>query len=235
MVYTKTTWREYGMSTTDKVNALNNMETQYDEMIAQFNAHNHTSRYYTKSEMDAKYYSASNDGSGSGLVAEYLDGYTAEQIMQGAIPSGLIVIWNGDASSVPAGWAICNGSNGTPDLRDRFVVGAGGSYSQGTTGGGSTTTPTCTFTAQAITLTDAQLPSHTHSYMDRTPNTARTTGPYSSLGTVTSTNRSTYYTCNASETYSGSRQAHGHENSSLSIDQINYTPPYMAKLFIMKL
>lgn len=52
-----------------------------------------------------------------------------------ALPIGSIVIWSGSIVSIPAGWALCNGSSGTPDLRDRFVIGAGSSYSPGATGG----------------------------------------------------------------------------------------------------
>ena len=48
-----------------------------------------------------------------------------------ALPSGSIIIWTG--STIPDGWAICNGENGTPDLRNRFLVGALGS-----TGGSKT-------------------------------------------------------------------------------------------------
>lgn len=44
------------------------------------------------------------------------------------IPRGIIVMWTGSAEAPPSGWAICNGQNGTPDLRDRFVVGAGASH-----------------------------------------------------------------------------------------------------------
>ena len=40
------------------------------------------------------------------------------------IPSGLIAMWKGSVATIPAGWALCDGSNGTPDLRDKFVVGA---------------------------------------------------------------------------------------------------------------
>jgi len=40
------------------------------------------------------------------------------------VPSGIIVMWHGSISTIPEGWALCNGSNGTPDLRDRFIVGA---------------------------------------------------------------------------------------------------------------
>jgi len=66
------------------------------------------------------------------------------------IPSGVIVIWSGSAAAIPSGWNLCNGSNGTPDLRNRFVVGAGTTYAVGNTGG----------SADAITV------SHTHSVTD---------------------------------------------------------------------
>ena len=44
-------------------------------------------------------------------------------------------MWSGSIASIPTGWALCNGSNGTPDLRDKFVVGAGNGYSVAATGG----------------------------------------------------------------------------------------------------
>ena len=43
----------------------------------------------------------------------------------------MIIQWYGSASTPPSGWAICNGSNGTPDLRNKFIVGAGSSYNLG--------------------------------------------------------------------------------------------------------
>ena len=55
-----------------------------------------------------------------------------------SIPSGVVVSWYGDKANVPSGWAICDGTNGTPDLRDRFIVGAGNSYSLKATGGANT-------------------------------------------------------------------------------------------------
>ena len=51
------------------------------------------------------------------------------------VPSGGIIAWSGAIGAIPAGYVICNGSNGTPDLRDRFIVGAGNTYSVGNTGG----------------------------------------------------------------------------------------------------
>lgn len=63
----------------------------------------------------------------------------------GLVPRGVIGIWSGSIDAIPAGWALCNGQNGTPDLRDRFVVGAGNSYSVGATGGSATVSHTHTF------------------------------------------------------------------------------------------
>jgi microcystin-dependent protein len=79
------------------------------------------------------------------------------------IPAGLISLWSGSIGSIPAGWALCNGTNGTPDLRDRFVVCAGGGYAVGATGGQTDTTLVAhTHTA---TVTD---PGHIHAQTGRT-------------------------------------------------------------------
>lgn len=55
----------------------------------------------------------------------------------GSLPSGSIIMYKG--STIPSGWALCNGQNGTPDLRDKFIVGAGETYSLGSSGAPSTT------------------------------------------------------------------------------------------------
>lgn len=51
------------------------------------------------------------------------------------LPIGIISIWSGSIATIPSGWALCNGLLGTPDLRDRFVPGAGGSFNPDDTGG----------------------------------------------------------------------------------------------------
>jgi hypothetical protein len=73
----------------------------------------------------------------------------------GVVPQGGIIMWSRSAANIPAGWALCNGSNETPGLRGRFVVGYSGSGSYaavGNTGG-----------SDSRTLTTANMPSHSHS------------------------------------------------------------------------
>ena len=63
--------------------------------------------------------------------------------------TGMILMYTGN--SAPSGWAICNGQSGTPDLRDRFIVGAGSAYSVDDTGG-----------AASVTLSTSEIPAHSH-------------------------------------------------------------------------
>jgi hypothetical protein len=53
---------------------------------------------------------------------------TINTLLTSVVPAGTVVMWSGQLTAIPAGWALCNGSNSTPDLRDKFIVGAGGSY-----------------------------------------------------------------------------------------------------------
>lgn len=52
-----------------------------------------------------------------------------------SVPQGSIIPWYGDKANIPDGFALCDGTKGTPDLRDRFLVGAGSTYSLGAKGG----------------------------------------------------------------------------------------------------
>lgn len=52
-------------------------------------------------------------------------------VVDGGVPTGGIIMWSGSSSDIPTGWALCNGSNGTPNLTNRFIVGAGNSYAVG--------------------------------------------------------------------------------------------------------
>jgi len=148
-----------------------------------------------------------------------------------SIPSGLISLWSGSIASIPAGWLLCDGTNGTPDLRNRFVVGAGNSYAVGATGG-----------ADSVTLTSLQIPGHTHTFSGST----NTTGAHThTINKTTDTNGGAFPTQqgtgspnnvdlttssagNHSHTFSGTTSSTGggssHENR----------PPYYALAYIMK-
>jgi hypothetical protein len=72
-----------------------------------------------------------------------------------SLPSGVIVMWSGTLATIPAGWNLCNGSNGTPDLRDRFVKGAANGANPGATGGANTHGHTTTQPAEHAALSHA--------------------------------------------------------------------------------
>ena len=83
-----------------------------------------------------------------------------------AFVAGMIMLWSGSSGSIPAGWLLCDGGGGRPDLRDRFVIGAGAGYNVNATGGAAT-----------VTLTTSNLPAHSHT----TPNHSHS---YSGSGTT---------------------------------------------------
>ena len=167
----------------------------------------------------------------------------------GTIPSGIITMWSGSISNIPKGWVLCNGQNGTPDLRDRFIVGAGKSYSVGNTGG-----------ANSVTLTVNNLPAHSH--------TMGSAGSHSHTGStnVSGSHTHSYGQVRDDPTNSGiggnsaykytslvdtTTSSEGNHSHSLSINSagshthtINNTgggqahenrPPYYALAFIMKI
>lgn len=68
-----------------------------------------------------------------------------------SIPSDTIAIWAGNIANIPSGWVVCDGLNSTPNLQDRFVVGAGSSYSVDDTGG-----------VDSVLLSTSQLAAHSH-------------------------------------------------------------------------
>ena len=108
-----------------------------------------------------------NTGSGGGTGAQGATGSTGAQGSQGhqgglstyAVPQGFIGLWSGAANAIPTGWVLCDGQNNTPDLRNRFVVGAGSGYSVGNTGGSA----------------DATLVSHSHTINNHTHSFSGTT------------------------------------------------------------
>jgi len=67
------------------------------------------------------------------------------------VPKGAIIMWSGSINNLPDGWALCDGTNGTPDLQDRFIVGAGNEYTISETGG-----------EKEHVLSNDEMPAHTH-------------------------------------------------------------------------
>jgi len=138
------------------------------------------------------------------------------------IPTGMISLWYGSIGSVPLGWYLCDGTNGTPDLRDKFVVGAGSAYSVAATGGSTDAiVVTHNHTATSV-VTD---PGHLHSDTGTVQGFGSTSGPDSNQAwngthnTATATTGITVATTNTSAGVSGT-------NANL--------PPYYALAYVMK-
>ncbi len=141
------------------------------------------------------------------------------------IPSGGIFLWSGSIGSIPAGYVLCNGSNGTPDLRDRFVIGAGSSYAVNATGGSADAVVVTHTHAATSVVTD---PGHTHTapifFQDSsTPrNQFRASFADVSQGTATTNSNTT-----------GITAATTNANAGVSGTNANL-PPYYALCYIMK-
>ena len=137
------------------------------------------------------------------------------------IPTGLISLWYGSIGSVPTGWYLCDGTNGTPDLRDRFIVGAGNTYAV-TASGGSTDAIVVTHTHTA-TSTDS---GHTHNLVATSG--ASLNGGGSQTIPQTPSNNTTFTsnssTANISTTIN---------NAGVSGTNANL-PPYYALAYVMK-
>jgi microcystin-dependent protein len=143
------------------------------------------------------------------------------------LPRGTIVAYN--QTTAPAGWALCDGSQGTPDLRGKFIFGNGGSRGMNTTGG-----------AETVALSINHMPSHNHNVNGSTSITGKHVHNYPAgdgghgSGMIMSTDRNhrsqwTYpegehsHTFNVNSGYAGANQAH--ENM----------PPFYVLTYIMKL
>jgi hypothetical protein len=140
------------------------------------------------------------------------------------IPAGGIFLWSGSIGSIPAGYVLCNGANGTPDLRDRFIVGAGSSYAVNATGGSAdAVVVTHTHSATSV-VTD---PGHVHSmgnaavFNQGTPQAASSGG--SNLG----------INVNTQSAVTGVTVATTNANAGVSGTGANI-PPYYALCYIMK-
>lgn len=127
------------------------------------------SQTYSRTEMDSRYVQRSGSTMTGPLTlnanpSSALHAATKQYVDTLSLPAGVIVMWSGNVAGIPSGWALCNGANGTPDLRNRFIIGAGSSYNPSATGG--STSHTHTITVAGTALTTAQMPSHSHSISD---------------------------------------------------------------------
>jgi len=83
------------------------------------------------------------------------------------VPRGAILLWSGSIATIPTGWQLCDGTNGTPDLRSSFVIGASPEYNPGDTGGNDETYLTEDDVAGHQHHFEASGGSHSHVYIDR--------------------------------------------------------------------
>lgn len=108
--------------------------------------------------------SASSLGTNESVLNNSTGTAATTAFVHSVLPYGSIIMWYGNVGNIPTGWALCNGSNGTPDLRDKFVVGAGSTYTAGVTGG-SADAIVVTHTHSA-TASGTQSTAHTHGISD---------------------------------------------------------------------
>lgn len=172
------------------------------------------------------------------------------------IPSGIIVMWSG--VSAPSGWALCDGTNGTPDLRNRFVVAAGTTYPLNSTGGSTTSSSAGSHTHTETTagghnhtgitggtaLTTAQMPSHTHTwsglYTAEDNNFTAGATRYLKEGSTIQGGSFSETTTAAGEgaTHNhtiGTDGSHSHAINSVGDHTHSTTPPYYSLAYIMKI
>jgi hypothetical protein len=114
------------------------------------------------------------------------------------IPTGVILLWSGAIGAIPSGWVICDGANSTPDLRDRFVVGAGTTYAVGATGGQNTITSVPAHTHGVGSLANASDGAHTHNGTTSNTGAHQHNSDPSSTNQAAASNNVTYTTATSS-------------------------------------
>jgi microcystin-dependent protein len=129
------------------------------------------------------------------LWNDFVDKQTLNTHMT-ALFAGIISLWSGSIASIPAGWHLCDGTAGTPNLRDKFIVGAGSAYAVGATGGAAT-----------YSLTVNQLPAHGHGVTD--PSHAHAVYDPTHTHTVNDPSH-THYVNDPGHNHAISQSGHGH-------------------------
>jgi hypothetical protein len=160
----------------------------------------------------------------------------------GVVPVGAIIMWSGNDSSIPGGWHLCDGTNNTPNLRDRFIIGAGNTYQTGSTGGSNTHDHGGT--TGAHTLSSTEIPAHQHTYKDsyyieyNNPGVgvsgaidgvdAVPDGPYKGSGNSDNDNQFVYYRNGTTNVNGSAGGSHTH-----TVSSANNLPVYYALSYIM--
>lgn len=136
------------------------------------------------------------------------------------VPKGGIIMWSGAVNQIPDGWALCDGTNGTPNLRDRFIVGAGNTYAVGAVGGNPST---------SINLSHSHTANdHSHTYSGGTS--------VNSGSNKSASDGSSAAPSNHTHTYSGTTTGASNRGTDSQLTSpIDIRPPYYALAFIMKL
>ncbi|AMO46509.1 Hypothetical protein AKI40_0078 [Enterobacter sp. FY-07] len=151
------------------------------------------------------------------------------------VPKGIIVMFSGTAA--PTGWAFCDGSNGTPDLRDRFIKGSQ-TFTKSTGGTKQNSyTPTGTITIDEHTLTVAEMPSHSHRLIQKTSGNYGNGyfTPYAEQGPAENLSYIGAFWSGWLENTGGGK-GHNHTGSfNGNVYYQNNEPQYFALAFIMKL
>ena len=144
-------------------------------------------------------------------------------------PPGGIIMWSGSIGSIPSGWALCNGSSGTPDLRDRFVVGAGSTYAVGATGGSAN----AVVVSHSHTFAGDPLGNHSHTFTTNRTSKSGNATPFMLSDPNIGENfngQGTFGTSAASAgTPTGTISTVGSSGTNANL------PPYYALAYIMKL
>lgn len=163
------------------------------------------------------------------------------------MPAGIILMWSGNINSIPDGWQLCDGSNGTPDLRNRFIVGAGASYNVGNNGGSNTKNTSNDGNhdhggTQGHSLTIGQIPAHGHDLVisRRSISGGATGGALPNSSLLTAARNFNFDTgrlggTNVSNTGGGNSHSHGISNSGNHRHSVDVRPPYYALAYIQKI
>jgi len=209
---------------------LNMLGSQYDEMKDDIEGHDHDSDYYTKTVMDVRFVHSNNDGEGSGCNANTINGYTKAELLV-SVPENLIV-WYYNAS-IPSGWHLCDGTSGTLNLLNKYIIGCDADNYHDT-GGNDVFSPDIDLTINEHILTIDEIPSHRHYNIYDTYFSYKSYKPFHLPADITPHNAPWEIAYTVYTGYTGSDQGHSHTGS-ISINSVDNRPKSRAIYLIQKI